>query len=165
MTSYFDEHNCTPLNENEAANNDLLLARLLLDSGIASALGMDFDYLLGINHGSSLPPSTSKAFLKDLLENKTFDESIIHNTQCPICLKEFCLLKQDNTSKTAIKLPCNHNFHIDCIKPWLEQTSTCPSCRYEMPTDDPNYEQFKLQRKREKTRKDELEALHNSMYT
>ncbi len=33
MTSYFDEHNCEPLGINERPNNQLHLARLLLDSG------------------------------------------------------------------------------------------------------------------------------------
>ena len=30
MTSYFDEHDCEPLGENQRPNNDLLLARMLL---------------------------------------------------------------------------------------------------------------------------------------
>jgi hypothetical protein len=169
MASYFDEHDCEPLGENERPNNDLLLARLLLDSGIADALGLDFESLMGLNptsSGSQLPPPTSKEWLKNAFETKVFDESLIHGTQCPICLKEFVASNQnDHVSKTAISLPCKHSYHTDCIKLWLEQTSSCPSCRLELPTDDANYEQFKLQRKRTNERKKELESLHDSMYT
>ena len=35
--------------------------------------------------------------------------------QCPICLKE---LEQDDSYH---ELPCNHRFHEDCIKPWLQK--------------------------------------------
>jgi hypothetical protein len=27
------------------------------------------------------------------------------------------------------KLPCCHMFHFDCLRSWLEDNSTCPTCR------------------------------------
>lgn len=43
------------------------------------------------------------------------------NHTCPICMikgeKIFC------------KTNCGHYFHIGCIKMWLENNSTCPTCR------------------------------------
>lgn len=62
MASYFDEHDCEELGENERPNNDLLLARLLLDSGIANALGYDYDILTGLSSSSTskLAPPASK---------------------------------------------------------------------------------------------------------
>ena len=62
MASYFDEHDCEELGENERPNNDLLLARLLLDTGIANALGYEYDYLstLSSNPQSKFAPPTSK---------------------------------------------------------------------------------------------------------
>lgn len=161
MASYFDEHDCEPLGENERPDNQILLARLLLDSGIASALNLNFEQL----GGNNLPPSTSKQWLKNEFPKYCFNESDKLGYQCPICLKEF-QINENREIKNACKLPgCNHSFHCECLIKWLEHTSSCPLCRHELPTDDPNYEEYKKQKKREKIRQQELEDLHNSMYT
>ncbi|KAF5737129.1 E3 ubiquitin-protein ligase SGR9 amyloplastic [Tripterygium wilfordii] len=50
--------------------------------------------------------------------------------KCVICREE---MKQ---GREVCELPCGHLFHWICILPWLTKRSTCPCCRFQLPTDD-----------------------------
>jgi len=78
------------------------------------------------------PPPTSKTVLQKLPVS-TVDATLLHET-CLVCQEAFQM------EETAISLPCHHHFHKDCVTPWLEQHCTCPTCRYELPVDDKEYE-------------------------
>ena len=59
---------------------------------------------------------------------------------CSVCKEEFII--GDN----LIDLPCKHYFHKDCLLPWLEQHDSCPICRFELKTDDIDYENMKKEK-------------------
>lgn len=42
---------------------------------------------------------------------------------CAICREQF--KEKDNIRQ----LPCEHIFHPDCLRPWLQRRRTCPTCR------------------------------------
>ena len=35
--------------------------------------------------------------------------------------------------KKIMKTPCDHKFHIPCLKKWLEIKLECPTCRKQIP--------------------------------
>ncbi|KAF3788162.1 E3 ubiquitin-protein ligase [Nymphaea thermarum] len=43
---------------------------------------------------------------------------------CSICLE------QVNIGELIRSLPCLHQFHTNCIDPWLRQQGTCPVCKF-----------------------------------
>lgn len=59
------------------------------------------------------------------------------NVICAVCKDEILI------EEKVIQLPCRHHYHGDCIKPWLSIRNTCPVCRFELPTDDVDYERSK----------------------
>ncbi|GJN03848.1 hypothetical protein PR202_ga21334 [Eleusine coracana subsp. coracana] len=61
---------------------------------------------------------------------------------------EECAVCRDGvTAGQRVKwLPCSHLYHDECILPWLQVRNSCPLCRFELPTDDPEYEAWKAER-------------------
>lgn len=50
-----------------------------------------------------------------------------------------CAICKETMHKSEMKvkkLPCGHNFHGECILPWLRQNNTCPVCRYSLPVEE-----------------------------
>ncbi|KAJ3593720.1 hypothetical protein NHX12_006054 [Muraenolepis orangiensis] len=50
----------------------------------------------------------------------TEEELAVNNDDCAICW---------DAMATARKLPCGHLFHNSCLRSWLEQDTSCPTCR------------------------------------
>ncbi|KAK3825657.1 MAG: hypothetical protein J3Q66DRAFT_328263 [Benniella sp.] len=50
----------------------------------------------------------------------------ISSDTCAVCLDEF------SDGEELRTLPCHHEFHVECIDPWLiRKSSTCPLCKYD----------------------------------
>lgn len=78
-------------------------------------------------------PPASLSFVNNM-PCMTIDEDKLDSMECAICKDSF-------TVGTVVnQLPCFHLYHPCCILPWLSARNTCPLCRYEMPTDDKDYE-------------------------
>lgn len=145
MSDYFEEMGWTPLGEGEAPNHLIQMARLLRDFGMWDLLGQT----------TRLPPPASKLAIKNLQE---IEIGASDSKECPVCLKEF------EAGIVAKRMPCKHIFHQECIIPWLEKTNSCPLCRYQLPTDDEEYELYRQEKQRAIVREKDLETLHNSMF-
>ncbi|XP_062106403.1 E3 ubiquitin ligase BIG BROTHER-related [Humulus lupulus] len=109
------------------------------------AVGVEYETLFEqfIESESALKGSPPAA--KSVVENLPFVELTVEELQkddvvCAVC-KDKILVEEK-----VKRLPCCHYYHGDCIVPWLGIRNTCPVCRYELPTDDPDYERRKSQR-------------------
>ena len=76
-------------------------------------------------HNDPAPAHVVKA-----LPTKSFDKSKLQENDpeiCAICLEDF-----EDGSKLR-KLPCKHEFHIDCVDPWLlTRKKLCPLCKFDV---------------------------------
>ncbi|KAI9599386.1 hypothetical protein BDF19DRAFT_428560 [Syncephalis fuscata] len=46
---------------------------------------------------------------------------------------------EDAADTTIRQMPCQHGFHESCLFPWLHRSNTCPCCRWELDTDNSDY--------------------------
>lgn len=83
-------------------------------------------------HGT--PPASKSAVEK--LPTMTVTEELLNSemNQCAVCIDGF------EKGIEVKQMPCKHVFHDYCILPWLELHNSCPVCRFELPTDDSDYE-------------------------
>jgi len=86
------------------------------------------------------PPPASKEFMDHLPEIIVGQMEIDCKTECSVCKDQF------EFHEKALRLPCGHLYHRDCILPWLKDHNTCPTCRYELPTDNQDYEKERKKR-------------------
>lgn len=113
------------------------------DDGYMNTAEYDIFFGQFLENESSLKggPPTAKSVMENLpLVELTKEDLDGENVACAVCKDE--ILRKEKVRR----LPCSHFYHGDCIMPWLSIRNTCPVCRFELPTDDPDYEQRKGQR-------------------
>lgn len=99
------------------------------------------NYLMANDHNRYGNPPASKSAV-DKLEKISLTEredirKMSNDSSCSVCKDEF------EVDQNLINLPCKHLFHDECIMPWLNERNSCPTCRFELPTDDCDYEHKK----------------------
>lgn len=88
------------------------------------------------------PPPTSAATLRSLpkIKVKPYDLIANESNECSICLEDLV------AGQPALRIPCGHLYHEECVKDWLRKSNVCPVCRFELPTDDAEYERGRRMR-------------------
>ncbi|VFQ60011.1 unnamed protein product [Cuscuta campestris] len=99
-------------------------------------LGPNFDAIMELlaendRNQYGTPPARKDAVAG--LPDVTVEDDLYPNGSsgsCTVCFEEF-------RAGTVVKeMPCKHRFHSDCILPWLDLHSSCPVCRYRLPTEE-----------------------------
>ena len=104
------------------------------------------------NQHQGNPPAAQTAIdkLKHFKMEKKFckksenDPKKFEFPECSICLMEV------SEGQDTILLPCGHMFHDNCVTKWLKIHNTCPLCRFELPTDNAEYEKQRNERNQQR---------------
>mmetsp|Transcript_17475 Transcript_17475/g.25673 ORF Transcript_17475/g.25673 Transcript_17475/m.25673 type:complete len:419 (+) Transcript_17475:260-1516(+) len=105
---------------------DMMLAELqrafrgALESG-NSQTAILFAGLRGLNTSE---PAPAPRRLLDRLEEFALEPAQVQaSSSCVICMEDW------SVGDKAVRLPCNHLFHKDCVVTWLSSRNSCPMCR------------------------------------
>jgi len=105
--------------------------------------------------GQTGVPPASKRFLAGLKDIQVTADDLLeeNNKECLVCLEE------QKVGGLACKLPCGHLYHRACVTDWLHRHCTCPCCRFEVESDDVEYEKdrrLRMKKRKLRMRADEI---------
>ncbi|CAL4115848.1 unnamed protein product [Meganyctiphanes norvegica] len=116
-----------PPPELNRSNTESSMAVPLLPGLIYIVVSVDDASLAGLHLLSQLdnsgPPPLSDSKIEQIPTTIITKEQCDNGLQCSICMEDFCI------QQSVRVLCCEHCFHNDCIRPWLELHGTCPVCR------------------------------------
>mmetsp|Transcript_64379 Transcript_64379/g.73908 ORF Transcript_64379/g.73908 Transcript_64379/m.73908 type:complete len:233 (+) Transcript_64379:124-822(+) len=81
------------------------------------------DYLMRNDPNTYGAAPAKEQDINSLQQIRVTDEMLADKESCAVCQDEY------EKDTTILKLPCNHTFHQDCVKPWLKMHNSCPTCR------------------------------------
>jgi len=133
----------TPITTANSAMMNQLLARLVQTgrAGDASALrsrlrlammnrdfdGNDYEMLQQLDDHNPHQGATEGEIMRlpvHVLTQANLDCNQIEAPQCSVCLAPY---EVGDSVKTVL---CLHQFHVDCIDPWLRTNASCPVCKH-----------------------------------
>ncbi|KAI6173400.1 hypothetical protein M3Y98_01077300 [Aphelenchoides besseyi] len=147
VSDYFRDHSVRNVDENRDEMLALFLAEYAVEMGV--------NYTDAFQRKPRVTEETLNSF--PIVENQKLSKS-----GCTVCLEDFMSIEESNK---VIELPCHHQFHRLCIGQWLREATNCPTCRDDLPTDDPVFESFKKRQKQKKLLQADIDELHDSMYS
>jgi DNA-directed RNA polymerase subunit RPC12/RpoP len=106
------------------------------------------NYVMNNDENKYGSPPAAKSEINKLKKYVLSEESLNKfgcENSCSVCKEDFVI------GNKMMDLPCKHYFHEECLMPWLNQHDSCPICRYELKTDDPDYEKMKILRSENNT--------------
>ncbi|XP_051197164.1 uncharacterized protein [Lolium perenne] len=114
-------------NDGEHGEREVVTVSVAEHTDSDDDIGYDTDYDDDDEYEQHRQPA-SRAAVESLPEAALDEEEAARG--CAVCKDVFA------PGQRVVRLPCKHYFHGDCICPWLAIRSTCPMCRYQLPTDD-----------------------------
>jgi len=123
--------------EAELAPRGTLTVQMIADKGVIKKYeepiddedvdtdSMSYEQLLDLEDKVGYVNKGTPKEAKDIIPTYIFDSSS-HNPEKSLCLICQCDFENGETLK---RLPCNHDFHRDCIDQWLNSHNECPVCR------------------------------------
>lgn len=123
-------------------------------TGLEEAIQATLQEMGSMPHGT--PPASKEVVEKLPVVDVTEPllKQIGEGVQCAVCREELVI------GDKMQKMPCEHSFHSDCLKPWLDEHNSCPICRFELKTDDHDYESKK---ERDKEFEEERKGAENAV--
>ena len=122
---------------------DLILNYALIQNYNRNLENIINQILMNDNNKYGNPPASQSSV--DKLDHFKITEQKLKDfgfeNSCPVCKDEFVV------NEECLLMPCEHHFHKDCLIPWLKERNSCPICRYELPTDDEDFERRKREAK------------------
>jgi hypothetical protein len=95
--------------------------------------------LAEIRAAQTAEPVLETRKVKATLKTQLYKQGCGLQQDCMICLADF------EPEDRVGKLPCNHTFHVDCLKEWVKRKNHCPLCHTEnlaLPTSERSVEVY-----------------------
>ncbi len=151
--TYFDDHNISQDDDNGGQQQQ---QPQLTEQQLLELLAQEYGTSSILRQVTGSKPATSKSVLRELevyfydpeKSEKPSDDS------CPICQEEY------ERGDSVLKLPCAHAMHQSCLKSWLTKNNSCPLCRHELMTDDPDSEREKLDREQPERERENISSMY-----